>query len=67
MTSVMRSDVSLSTRSFKGRAGSAVSAFHRLTDAKQVTQLSAVVGNGARDRALQINGHVTDKIINLNW
>lgn len=66
MTSVIRSDTSLSTRFFNGRAESAASAAHRLTDAKQVTQLSAVIGNGARDRALQINGHVAGKINNLN-
>jgi hypothetical protein len=67
MTSVIRSDTSFSARFFQGRAGSAASAVDRLTDAKQVTQLSAVIGNGARDGALQINGHVTDKINNLNW
>lgn len=66
MTSIIRSDISLFTRSFNGRAGSAAYAVDRLTDAKQVTQLSAVTGNGARDSALQINGHVTDKINNLN-
>lgn len=66
MTSIIRSDVSLSTCFFNGRAGLAASAVDRLTDAKQVTQLSAVIGNGARDSALQINGHVTDKINNLN-
>lgn len=63
MTSITRSDISLSTRFPEGRA----SAVGRLTNAKQVTQLSAVIGNGARDSALQINGHVTDKINNLNW
>ncbi|KAF2265044.1 hypothetical protein CC78DRAFT_579726 [Lojkania enalia] len=67
MTNIIRSDISLSTRFFNGRAGSAASAVDRLTDAKQVTQMSAVIGNGARDSALQINGHVTDKINNLNF
>jgi hypothetical protein len=66
MTSIIRSDISLSTRFFNGRAGSAASAVGRLTDAKQATQVSAVIGNGARDSALQINGHVADKINNLN-
>lgn len=66
MTSIIRSDIGLSTRFFTTGAGSVTSAVGRLTDAKQVTQLSAVVGNRARDSALQINGHVTDKINNLN-
>jgi hypothetical protein len=66
MTSVIRSDISLSTRFFNGRAGSAASAVDRLTGAKQAAQVSAVIGNGARDSALQINGHVADKINNLN-
>lgn len=66
MASIIRSDISVSTRPFNGRARSAASAVDRLTDAKQVTQLSAVIGNGARDSALQINGHVTDKISNFN-
>lgn len=66
MTSVIRSDTSLTTNYFKGKAGSAACAVERLTDAKQVAQLSAIIGNTARDSALQINGHVTDKINNLN-
>ena len=67
MTSVIRSDLSFSTRFFKGRGESAASVVDSFTDAKQVTQLSAVIGNGARDSALQINGDVADKINNLNW
>lgn len=66
MASSIRSDISFSTRHFKTRSGLAASAVDRFTDAKQVTQLSAVIGNGAHDGALQINGHVTDKINNLN-
>lgn len=67
MASIIRSNDSLFTAHQGGRAGSAVSALDRLAEARQVTQLSAIVGNGAHDGALQINGHVTDKINNLNW
>ncbi|KAF2657478.1 hypothetical protein K491DRAFT_677293 [Lophiostoma macrostomum CBS 122681] len=67
MTSTLGNDFSLSSRFFKSRGGSAPSAADYLTDAKQVTQLSAVIGNGAHDSALQINGHVADKINNLNF
>ncbi|KAH7381147.1 hypothetical protein DE146DRAFT_669811 [Phaeosphaeria sp. MPI-PUGE-AT-0046c] len=66
MASIIQSDMSISTRYLRGRAESAASAVDRLTDAKHVTQLSAVLGNTARDGAMQINGHVTDKISNLN-
>jgi len=66
MTSSIKSDSSLSTGFFNGRGGVAASAINRLTGAKRVTQLSAVIGNGAHDSALQINGHVADKINNLN-
>ncbi|OAK96945.1 hypothetical protein IQ06DRAFT_48574 [Phaeosphaeriaceae sp. SRC1lsM3a] len=66
MASIIRSNDSLFTAHQGGRAGSAVSALDRLAEARQVTQLSAIVGNGAHDGALQINGHVTDKINNLN-
>lgn len=69
ISSDIRSDISLSSSLFKGRAGSSGPAVDRLTAAKRVTQLSAVIGNGAHDSSLQINGHVTDKINNnnVNW
>jgi hypothetical protein len=67
MSSFYRSDVSLTTHSSKSEAESSVSAVGRLTDAKQVTQLSAVFGNRARDSSLQINGHVADEVNNFNW
>jgi hypothetical protein len=31
-----------------------------------VAHISAIVGNGAHDSALQINGHVADKINHVN-
>jgi len=60
------SDVSRSNRSSKDRAGSSAPAIGRLTDAKEVAHISAIVGNGAHDSALQINGHVADKINHVN-
>ncbi|OAG18676.1 hypothetical protein CC77DRAFT_205464 [Alternaria alternata] len=60
------SGVSHSNRSLKDRAGSSASAIGRLTNAKEVAHISAVVGNGAHDSALQINGHVADKINHVN-
>ena len=60
------SGVSHSNRSSKDRAGSSASAIGRLTNAKEVAHISAVVGNGAHDSALQINGHVADKINHVN-
>jgi hypothetical protein len=66
MASVIKSDFSLSSSLIDGRAGKTTSVVGRLTEGKQVTQLSAIVGNRARDRSLQINGHVTDKINNFN-
>jgi hypothetical protein len=66
MSSFYRSDASQSSRYSKSGAGSSASAIARLTDTKQVTQQSAVVGNRARGSALQINGHVADRITNLN-
>lgn len=64
MTSVIRSDCSISSRFFDGRTGLTVSAVDRFANNKEVRQLSAVVGNGARDTALQINGHVAENVKN---
>ncbi|UPX16445.1 uncharacterized protein EKO05_0006844 [Ascochyta rabiei] len=67
MASLIRSDASLSTRFLTARIGPAASTADRLTNTKQVTQFSAVTGNGARDDALQINGHVAEKLNNFNF
>ncbi|PVH93652.1 hypothetical protein DM02DRAFT_732978 [Periconia macrospinosa] len=67
MSSMIRSDFSTSAASSGSRIGSAESVFGRLTDAKQVTQLSALIGNRARDSSMQINGHIGDKVNNLNF
>ncbi|KAH8637246.1 hypothetical protein IG631_09081 [Alternaria alternata] len=67
MSSFYKSDFSQSNRSSKDRAGSSASAIGQLTGAKEVTQITAIIGNRARDSALQINGHVTDKINHFNF
>lgn len=59
------SERSLSTHLFGGRNTPAPSAVDRLADPKKVTQLSAVIGNRARDSSLQINGHVADELNNF--